>query len=101
MNSTYIETKTTHKPIDREELESKVRGIIIRGRTVVPGLIGKQVTLTMIDEREFTGACLGFLTVNGDMDVRSPYLTLEEELGGQTVRRNHIPPNKIYAIAEI
>jgi hypothetical protein len=101
MNTTLFEVKAGHQAMEREVLEGKVRGTVTRGRTIVPGLIGRQVSLTLVDERELKGTCLGFLTVNGDMDVRSPYLTIEHKIHENAVRRDHIPPNKIYLITEI
>lgn len=87
--------------MEQQELEEKVQGITRAGKVLMPSMVGRLVCVGMTDGRLIDGVCEGFKTVNGDLDIRDPYLTIEthKDEGMQTKLR--LPPNRIASLDAI
>jgi hypothetical protein len=102
MTEHYVEQQTTRRPktwpIERDWLEYLVDGVVLRGRRVVPGMLGEHVTVTLLNGEVARGLCRGFLPINGDPEHRSPLFTIEDRPDIDTLRQRQLPPRKIYNI---
>lgn len=93
-----IETIPT---MERQELEEKVQGITRAGKVLVPSMVGKLICVGMTDGRLIDGVCEGFKTVNGDLDIRDPFLTIETHKDEVTHTKLQLPPNRIASLDAI
>ena len=85
-------------PLDNDALNESVQGVIRAGKVLVKGLIGEQVIVVTTSDDVHVGVCGGFLTVNRDMDVRDPHLTIQTEKTDDCTRTLRLPPGCIASI---